>query len=265
MSNAARIHPTAIIDPHAVLADDVRVGAYAIIGPQVTIGAGSTIGPHAVIEGHTGIGARNRVFAHAVLGGVPQDKKYADENTQLLIGDDNTIREFCTVNTGTVQDGGVTRIGSHNWIMAYVHVAHDVQLGSHTILANCVQLAGHVHVGDWAIVGGLSGVHQFVHIGAHAMAGAGTTLLQDLPPFVICNGNPASAHGMNLEGLRRRGFSAAQLAALRRAYRTVYKDGLTAAAACDALDAQAAEDAECAEQLHTLAQFIRGSKRGIVR
>ncbi len=261
----ARIHSSALVDPAAQLADDVVVGPYAVIGPKVQIGAGTSIGSHTVIDGRTRIGQHNRIHAFCSMGGPPQDKKYADEDTALEIGDHNTIREFCTMNTGTVQDGGVTRVGSHNWVMAYVHVAHDCQVGSHTILANSVQLAGHVHVGDWVIVGGITGVHQFVHIGAHAMTGAGTTLLQDLPPFVMCNGNPAQPHGMNLEGLKRRGFSAQSLQVLRRAYKTLYKEGHTAAQAIDALKALALAHPEAAEHVHTLADFVQGSKRGIVR
>ncbi len=262
----ARIHSSALVDPAAQLADDVVVGPYAVIGPQVSIGAGTTVGAHTVIEGRTRIGQHNNIFAFCAVGGPPQDKKYAGEDTALEIGDHNTVREFCTMNTGTVQDGGVTRVGSHNWIMAYVHVAHDCQVGNHTILANSVQLAGHVHVGDWAILGGLSGVHQFVHIGTHAMLGAGSTLLQDLPPFVICNGSPVQPHGMNLEGLKRRGFTQESLQALRRAYKTIYKEGRTVAEALEVLEAQATEaSTETAAHVRTLAAFVRDSKRGIVR
>jgi UDP-N-acetylglucosamine acyltransferase len=261
----ARVHATALIAPGAELADDVDVGPYAVIGPNVRIGAGSSIGAHALIEGRTRIGRDNRIFAFCAIGGPPQDKKYAGEDTSLEIGDHNTIREYCTMNTGTVQDGGLTRIGSHNWIMAYVHVAHDCRIGNHTILANSVQLAGHVHVGDWAILGGITGVHQFVHIGAHAMTGAGTTLLQDLPPFVICNGNPAQPHGVNLEGLKRRGFSPSSLQALRRAYKIVYKEGRTVADALSALEATGTDDAEAGAQVQAFAAFVRGSSRGIIR
>jgi UDP-N-acetylglucosamine acyltransferase len=261
----ARIHPTAVVDPKAELADDVEVGPYAVIGPKVQIDARTSVGAHAVIDGRTRIGRGNRIFPFCAIGGVPQDKKYAGEDTELVIGDDNTIREYCTLNTGTVQDGGVTRIGSDNWIMAYVHVAHDCRIGDHTIFANGVQLAGHVHVGDWAILGGLTGVHQFVRIGAHAMTGAGTTLLQDLPPFVICNGNPAAPHGINAEGLRRRGFDPAEIAALRRAYKAIYKEGRTVAEACAAIEALAAETPTAATHLHALRTFVQNSTRGIVR
>ncbi len=260
----ARIHPSAIVDAKAEL-DDVEVGPFAIIGPQVRIGAGTVVGAHTVIDGRTTIGQRNRIFPHSVLGGVPQDKKYAGEPTQLVIGDDNTIREFCTFNTGTAQDQGITRVGSNNWIMAYVHIAHDCVLGDHTIMANLAQLAGHVHVGDWAIIGGMTGAHQFVHIGAHAMCGAGATLLQDVPPFVMCSGNPAQAHGINVEGLRRRGFSAESITLLRRAYKAVYKEGRTVAQACAAIDEMAASAGAEAPHLVALREFLQSSKRGIVR
>jgi UDP-N-acetylglucosamine acyltransferase len=261
----AQIHPSAIVDPGAELAPDVEVGPFAVIGPRVRIGAGTRIGAHAVIEGRTRIGAHNRIHPFCVIGGPPQDKKYRGEDTELELGDHNTVREYCTMNTGTEQGGGLTRVGSHNWIMAYVHVAHDCLVGDHTILANSVQLAGHVHVGDWAILGGITGVHQFVRIGAHAMTGAGTTLLQDLPTFVICNGNPAEPHGINIEGLKRRGFSPAAISGLRRAYKTLYKEGHTLAAACGALEAQAAEGGDAAPHVTLLREFLRASTRGIVR
>ena len=206
MPQTAAIHPTALIDPDAELDASVQVGPYAVIGPHVRIGPGTQIGAHCVIEGHTRIGRDNRIFQFASIGAQPQDKKYAGEPTRLEIGDGNTIREFVTINTGTVQDAGVTRLGDDNWIMAYVHVAHDCQLGSHVILANAVQLAGHVHLGDWVFLGGLTGVHQFVRVGAHAMTAFQARLAQDLPPFVTAAGNPAEAQSINAEGLRRRGF-----------------------------------------------------------
>jgi UDP-N-acetylglucosamine acyltransferase len=261
----ARIHPTAIVDPKAELAADVEVGPFAVIGPKVQIGARTSIGAHALIDGRTRIGRDNRIFPFCAIGGIPQDKKYAGEDTALEIGDGNTIREYCTLNTGTVQDAGVTRVGSGNWIMAYVHVAHDCRIGDHAIFANGVQLAGHVHVGDWAILGGLTGVHQFVRIGAHAMTGAGTTLLQDLPPFVICNGNPAAPHGINVEGLKRRGFDAASIGALRRAYKAIYKEGRTVADACAAIEALASAEPGAAAHLQALRGFVQDSSRGIVR
>jgi UDP-N-acetylglucosamine acyltransferase len=234
----ARVHATALVDPSAQLADDVEVGPYAVIGAQVSLDEGCVVGPHAVIEGPTHLGRRNRIHAHATLGGAPQDKKYRGEPTRLEIGDDNTFRECVTVNRGTVQDAGVTRIGHDNWVMAYVHIAHDCVLGNHTILANTTNLAGHVHIGDWVILGGCSQVHQFCKIGAHAMTGVSTVVLHDIPPFVMASGNSAAAHGLNSEGLRRRGFSAESLAALRQAYKTLYRSGLTLQQAREALEVQ---------------------------
>jgi UDP-N-acetylglucosamine acyltransferase len=259
------IHPTAVVDPGAELADGVAIGPYAVIGPHVRIGRGTTVGAHAVIEGRTTIGANNRIFPHAVLGGVAQDKKYGGEPTRLEVGDDNLIREFCTFNLGTAQGGAVTRIGSNNWIMAYVHIAHDCRVGDHCILANNAQLAGHVVVGDWAILGGMTGVHQFVQIGAHAMTGAGSILLQDLPPFVICQGNPAQPHGLNAEGLKRRGFAPAAIAVLRRAYRIVYREGLTVAEAAARLDELAEAHPDHGDGVRQLRAFIAAAGRGIVR
>ena len=234
----SRIHPTALVDAGAELADDVQVGPYAVIGADVQIGAGSRIGAHAVLEGPTVLGRDNIVHAHATLGGAPQDKKYRGEPTRLEIGDRNTFRECVTVNRGTTQDEGLTRIGNDNWVMAYVHIAHDCVIGSHTIFANTTNLGGHVKIGDWVILGGCSQVHQFCKIGAHAMTATGTIVLQDIPPFVMASGNTAQAHGMNTEGLRRRGFDAAALAALRQAYKTVYRSGLTLQQAREALQSQ---------------------------
>ena len=255
------IHGTALIHPNARLADDVEVGAYSIIGEHVEIGAGTEIGPHVVINGHTRIGRYNRIFQFSSLGEIPQDKKYAGEPTRLEIGDHNTIREFCTFNTGTAQDVGVTRIGNDNWIMAYVHVAHDCQIGSHTIMANGATLGGHVHVGDWAFLGGLSGVHQFVRVGAHAMTGFQTRLSQDLPPYVTAADNPAVAHGINSEGLKRRGFSSEAIIAIKRAYKTLYKSGLSFEEAKAAIRSQAMEHAE----LQPLVDFLAATTRGIIR
>ena len=231
------IHPTAQIASGAELDSSVAVGAYAVIGPHVRIGAGCRIGAHCVIDGHTTIGQGNRIFQFASIGAEPQDKKYAGEPTRLEIGDGNTIREFVTINTGTVQDAGVTRLGDDNWVMAYVHVAHDCQLGSHIILANAVQLAGHVHLGDWVFLGGLTGVHQFGRVGAHAMTAFQTRLAQDVPPFVTVGGNPAKAQTINAEGLRRRGFSDARIAQVRQMYRLLYRRGLTLEAACEEIAA----------------------------
>ncbi|MDE2117839.1 MAG: acyl-ACP--UDP-N-acetylglucosamine O-acyltransferase [Betaproteobacteria bacterium] len=255
------LHPTAIIHPNARLAGDVEVGAYSIIGEHVEIGAGTVIGPHVVINGHTRIGKNNRIFQFSSLGEIPQDKKYAGEPTRLEIGDGNTIREFCTFNVGTAQDVGVTRVGNHNWIMAYVHLAHDCQVGNHTIFANNAQLAGHVRVDDYAILGGFTGVHQFCQIGAHVMTGVGTVILQDIPPYVTASGNPAAPHGTNSEGLKRRGFSSGAVMAIKRAYKTLYKSGLTLDEAKNTILGQTAEHPE----LNVLADFLNRSQRGIIR
>ena len=254
-------HPTAIIHPNAKLAENVEVGAYSIIGEHVEIGSGTTIGPHVVINGHTRIGKHNRIFQFTSLGEIPQDKKYAGEPTRLEIGDHNTIREFCSFNLGTVQEARVTRLGNHNWIMAYVHIAHDCQIGNHTIFANNAQLAGHVRVDDFAILGGFTGIHQFCKIGAHVMTGVGTVLTQDVPPYVTASGNPAAPYGINSEGLRRRGFSSDTILAIKRAYKTLYKSGLQLDQAKFAIHEQAAE---CPE-LKILADFIEHSQRGILR
>ncbi|MBA0902229.1 MAG: acyl-ACP--UDP-N-acetylglucosamine O-acyltransferase [Candidatus Nitrotoga sp.] len=255
-------HPTALIHPNAKLADDVEVGAYSIIGEHVEIGSNTHIGPHVVISGHTKIGKNNRVFQFCSLGEIPQDKKYAAEPTRLEIGDHNTIREFCTLNLGTAQDIGVTRVGDHNWIMAYVHLAHDCQIGNHTIFANNTQLAGHVHVADYAILGGFTGVHQFCKIGRHAMTGVGTVLLQDLPPYVIAAGNPAAPYGINSEGLKRHAFSSDAIMAIKRAYKTLYKSGLLLEQAKVAIHD---EHVEKYPEMSALIDFIDHSQRGIIR
>jgi len=255
------IHPSAIVSPDARLAEDVSVGPYAVIGAGVEIGAGTWIGPHVVIEGSTRIGQGNRIYQFSSIGGPPQDKKYAGEPTALEIGDGNTIREYVTINRGTIQDSGVTRVGDDNWIMAYVHFAHDCQVGSHTIVANACQLAGHVHIGDWAILGATTLVHQFVHIGAHSFTGMGTYLPQDLPPYVTAAGNSAKPYGINSEGLKRRGFSPETINALKRAYRTLYRAGLGLEEARRELEAQAAS---CPEVLAIVA-FLAASSRGILR
>lgn len=255
------IHQTAIVHPGAKIADDVEIGAYSIIGEHVEIGSGTVIGPHVVIKGHTRIGRNNRIFQFCSLGEIPQDKKYAGEPTRLEIGDNNTIRESCTFNTGTVQDVGVTRIGSHNWIMAYVHVAHDCQVGNNVILANCTQLAGHVTIGDHAILGGFTGVHQFVKVGAHIITGVSTVLLQDVPPYVLASGNPSVPHGINSEGLKRRGFSSGSIMAIKRAYKTLYRSGLSLDEARAEIQSQLNKHAE----LQPLVDFLAASTRGIIR
>jgi UDP-N-acetylglucosamine acyltransferase len=261
-SRAARmIHPTAIVDPAAELAEAVEIGPYAVIGPHVSIGPATRVGAHAVVTGRTRIGANNRIFQFVSLGEVPQDKKYGGEPTRLEIGDNNTIREFCTFNCGTVQDAGVTRVGDDNWIMAYVHIAHDCQVGSHTVLANCVQLAGHVRVDDHAILGGFTGVHQFCRIGAHSITGVGTVVLQDVPPFITASDDSARPYGINAEGLKRRGFPAATITRLKRAYKTLYKSGLSLAEARRELARQVAE---CPE-VQSILDFLAEAKRGIIR
>jgi UDP-N-acetylglucosamine acyltransferase len=255
------IHPTAIVAPQARLAGDVAVGAYSIIGPGVEVGAGTWIGPHVVIEGRTRIGRANRIFQFASIGAAPQDKKYSGEDTAVEIGDGNTIREYVTINRGTAGDAGVTRVGDDNWIMAYVHFAHDCQIGSHTIFANACELAGHVRVGDWAVLGATTLVHQFVRIGAHSFTGMGTYLDRDLPPYVRAAGNMAKPYGINSVGLRRRGFAEDAIAALKRAYRTLYRSGLTLPQARRELESQAREHPE----VRLLAEFLDASVRGIIR
>ena len=255
------IHDTAIVHPAARVGYNVHIGAYSIIGEHVEIGDDCWIGPHVVIEGHTRIGRENRFFQFCSIGAAPQDKKYADEPTRLEIGDRNTVREYCSFNVGTAQDTGVTRIGSDNWIMAYVHIAHDCVVGDNTIFANHATLAGHVSVGDWAILGGFTGVHQFTRVGAHAFCGVGTVLVQDLPPFVTVAGNPAKPHGINSEGLRRRGYSNEAIAAIKRAYRALYRTGLSLDEARLAVAEIAREHAD----VLPFADFIAQSGRGIVR
>jgi UDP-N-acetylglucosamine acyltransferase len=261
----SKIHPTAIVETGAELADDVEIGPYSIVGAHVVIGAGTVVGSHSVIEGHTTLGAANRIGHYASIGGRPQDMKYQGEPTRLVIGDRNTIREFTTIHTGTIQDGGVTTVGDDNWIMAYVHVAHDCRVGSHVILSNNAQMAGHVTVGDWAIVGAMSGVHQFVKIGDHAMLGGASAVVQDVPPFVMAAGNKAEPHGINVEGLRRRGFSADSISALRTAYRLLYKNGLSLEDAKAQLAELASAGGDGDEHVRKLIAFIETSQRGIIR
>jgi len=255
------IHPRAIVDPRARLAEGVEVGPYAVIGPDVEIGPGTRIGAHAVISGPTRIGRDNRIYPFASIGEAPQDKKYGGEPTRLEIGDRNVIREYCTINRGTVQGGGVTRLGDDNWIMAYVHIAHDCRVGSHTIFANNASLAGHVVVEDHVILGGFTLVHQFCALGAHCFTAFGTGLSKDVPPYLMVSGHPARPHGLNVEGLRRRGFPAEKLAALRRAYRILYRSGLTVRQALERMAPLAGEHPE----VRALADFVARSRRGIVR
>ncbi|WJF89201.1 acyl-ACP--UDP-N-acetylglucosamine O-acyltransferase [Paraburkholderia bonniea] len=261
----SRIHPTAIIEPGAQLDDTVEVGPYAIVGAHVKVGARTTIGSHSVIEGCTTIGEDNRVGHYASVGGRPQDMKYRDEPTRLVIGHRNTIREFTTIHTGTAQDMGVTTLGDDNWIMAYVHVGHDCQIGSNVILSSNAQMAGHVTIGDYAIVGGMSGVHQFVRIGAHSMLGGASALVQDMPPFVIAAGNKAEPHGINVEGLRRRGFSPDAISALRAAYRLLYKSSLSLEEAKVQIRELALAGGDGDVPVTTLLTFIEASQRGIIR
>ncbi len=261
----AKIHPTAIVAAGAELAADVEIDAYSIVRERVSIGAGSIVGPHCVIEGRTSIGRDNRISQFNSIGGVPQDKKYAGEDTRLEIGDRNTIREFCTINVGTVQDAGVTRIGDDNWIMNCVHIAHDCQVGDQTIIAGYSGLAGHVQLGDWAIVGGQSGLLQFVRIGAHAMIGFQSHVSQDVPPFMMVDGHPLTVRGFNAEGMRRRGFSAERIAGVKQMHRLLYRDGLTFEDARAKIDAIAATVPEAADDVLLVGDFLATAKRGIAR
>lgn len=255
------IHPTAIVDPGARLGANVEIGAYSIIGPQVEIGDNTVVGPHVVITGHTRIGCDNRIFQFCSLGEVPQDKKYAGEPTRLEIGNRNTIRESCTFNLGTVQDAGVTRIGDDNWIMAYVHIAHDCQVGNKCTFANNASLAGHVVVDDWTILGGFTGVHQFCRIGAHVMTAVSSVILQDVPPYLMAAGNTAQPYGINVEGLKRRGFGPDAIMALKRAYRTIYKSGLL----LEEAKAKLVDEARTNPELQLFVDFFAQSRRGIIR
>ena len=255
------IHETAIIHPGADLDETVSVGPYTIIGEHVSIAAGTSVAAHVVINGHTHIGRDNQIFQFCSLGEVPQDKKYAGEPTRLEIGDRNVIREFCTFNLGTAQDVGVTRLGNDNWIMAYVHIAHDCQVANHTVFANNASLAGHVQIGDYVILGGFTGVHQFCKIGAHVMTGISSVVFKDIPPYVMAAGQPAAPHGINAEGLKRRGYSVTALAGLKRAYKILYRDGLTFDEAQIRLRELVSEVPEVAPLLAFLAQ----SERGIIR
>ena len=259
------IDPRAIVDPDARIADGVRIGPFSIIGAGVEIDAGTVIGPHCVIEGHTDIGRDNRFFQFCSIGAAPQDKKYAGEPTRLVIGSRNTVREFCTFNLGTAQDAGVTRIGDDNWIMAYVHIAHDCQVGNQTTLANNTTLAGHVDVGDWATVGGLTGVLQRMRIGAHTMIGFASHVGKDVPPFMVVDGNPLAVRGVNLVGLRRRAFSDERIAAIREMHKLLYRQGLTLEQARAAIMALPEKMPQARDDVALMDAFIAGSSAGIAR
>ena len=261
------IHPTAVIDPGAQLDTSVTVGPYSLIGPNVKVGAGTTIGSHCTIEGYTSIGQNNHVHSYTSLGAAPQDKKYAGEPTRLVIGNGNTIREFCTFNAGTVNGGGVTQVGDDNLFMAYVHLAHDCHIGNHTIFANNTQLAGHVQVGDWVILGGFTVVHQFCKLGAHSFTAMNSLLFADLPPFVMCQGQPAQARSMNFEGLRRRGFSADQIQTVKSIYKVLYRDGLALDKATGLIADMAHDKPHSREVIKAMTDFLSSvsAERGIVR
>jgi len=255
------IHATAIVSDNSTIADDAEVGPYSIIGDGVVIGARTRVDSHVVINGPTVIGEDNHIYQFASIGDDPQDKKYADEPTTLTIGDRNTIREFCTVSRGTTQDRGETRMGDDNWIMAYVHIAHDCVIGSNTIMANNATLAGHVHVGDWVIFGGFSGAHQFCHVGAHAFVGMYAGINRDVPAYTTVSGSPAIPRGINSEGLKRRGFDAEQIRNIKEAYRLVYRKGLKLAEAIDEI----AERSKSQPELEVFLESLRSSERGLAR
>jgi UDP-N-acetylglucosamine acyltransferase len=255
------IHPTAIIAENAQLASDVKVGAYSVIGENVKIAEGSVIGPHVVINGHTTIGRNNHIYQFASIGEVNQDKKYNNEATKTIIGDNNVFREFCTVHRGTVQDVGITKIGNDNLVMCYVHIAHDCQIGDQTILANNTTLAGHVHIGDYAILGGGSMIHQFVHIGAHAFTAISSIVLKDIPPYIMVDGRPAVPRVINTEGLKRRGFSPDAIVVIKRAFKAIYRQKLS----LDDAQASIKEMAKSTPELGCILDFISASKRGIIR
>jgi UDP-N-acetylglucosamine acyltransferase len=256
-----KIHATAIIDPKAELDSSVEVGPYSIIGPNVKVDSGTNIASHVVIDGHTTIGKNNRIFQFSSLGEIPQDKKYAGEPTRLDIGDNNTIREFCTFNIGTVQDRGVTSLGNNNWVMAYVHIAHDCQVDNNTVLANNSTLAGHVHIQDFVILGGFTLVHQFCKVGAHVITAVNTVVFKDIPTYVMSAGYDATPHGINAEGLKRRGFSSETILNIKRAYKTLYRQSLTLEEAKQALGQQVVN----CKELEALIEFLNQSTRGIVR
>ena len=258
---SVKIHPTAIIDPKAELDSSVTVGAYSVIGANVKVDAGTTIASHVVLQGPTTIGKNNQIFQFSSLGEAPQDKKYRDEPTTLEIGDNNTIREFCTFNRGTIQDKGVTKIGNDNWIMAYVHIAHDCTIGNNTILANNSSLAGHVDIHDYAILGGFTLIHQFCKIGAHVITAVGSVVFKDVPPYVTAAGYDAKPHGINSEGLKRRGFSPESITQIKRAYKALYRNGLS----LEEAKVELANMQKDCHEITMLSDFLTVSTRGIVR
>lgn len=255
------IHPQSIVDPGAKIGADVSIGPWCKIGPEVSIGRETEIASHVVIDGPTTIGERNKIYAFNAIGGDSQDKKYAGECVSLEIGNDNVIREFCTLNRGTVQGGGVTQIGNGNWLMAYVHIAHDCIVGNGVVMANNASLAGHVSVGDQVTLGGFALVHQFCVIAIHSFVAMGSVVLKDVPPYLMVSGNPAKPHGLNSEGLRRRGFSEDAIRWLRRGYKAVYKRGLGVEHAVEELNIL---EREC-EHIRPLRTFLESSARGIIR
>ena len=255
------IHPTAIVSDKASIADDVSIGPYCVIGDDVTIGRGTTVASHVVINGPTTLGEDNRIYQFASIGDDPQDKKYRDEPTRLVIGNGNTIREYCTISRGTVDDEGVTELGDDNWVMAYVHIAHDCRIGSHTILANNVTIAGHVHVGDYVIMGGFTGIHQFCRIGAHAFLGMFSIVSQDIPAYTMIGGQPAGPKGINSEGLKRRGFTSEQIRNIKNGYRIVFRQGRK----LDEAIAEIATLVDTQPELRVLLESLRASERGLIR
>jgi UDP-N-acetylglucosamine acyltransferase len=261
----AQVHATAVVDPKAELDASVTVGPYAVIGPHVKVGGGTTIAAHVVLEGHTTIGRDNRIWQFASIGAANQDKKYKGEPTELVIGDRNTIREFTTLQVGTVQDKARTTIGNDNWIMAYVHVAHDCIVGDNTTLANNTTMAGHVELGDWVTVGGLTGIHQFVKIGAHAMVGFQSAVSQDVPPFMLVDGNPLAVRGVNVVGLRRRGYSPECIGAVKQMHKLLYRQGLTLADARGEIAKLREAQPEAAADVDLMLGFLGSAERGIVR
>ena len=265
MAAVSLIHPSAVIDPAAELDSSVSVGPYAVIGPRVRIGANTKVGAHCVIEGDTTLGEDNHIFQFASLGAQPQDKKYAGEPTKLVIGNRNTVREFCTFNTGTVQDRGETTIGDDNWIMAYVHIAHDCIIGNQTTLANNTTLAGHVQVGDWVTIGGLTGVLQRMRIGAHAMVGFQAHVNKDVPPFMTVDGNPLAVRSVNLIGIKRRGFSDARVAAVREMHKLLYRQGLTLDQAVQAMQVLKTDTPEAVQDVAFMQDFLASAANGITR